>query len=175
MIRLQVQSRADSGTRYWCFLLANDWETLSKSTGKGFTTKNQQNMISGAIGSRIDKVRLGKSTGDFRTKGTSEDSPITQGKSAFGRPLPAGPSSTSHSVVLSIDRIELQQNDGRGMLFMFLILGDKIYSVQFGMNKVSRDANFDLLFIYSIQEFLWRVRVANFERLDLACSVNRFK
>ena len=104
MIRLQVQSRADSGTRYWCFLLANDWETLSKSTGKGFTTKKQQNMISGAIGSRIDKVRLGKSTGDFRTKRTSEDPPKTLGKSAYGRPLPAGPSSkfreTPHSVPL---------------------------------------------------------------------------
>ena len=46
-LRLQVQ---DFGSRYWCFLLANDWETLSKSSGKGFTAKNQQNMISGAIG-----------------------------------------------------------------------------------------------------------------------------
>ena len=44
---------------------------------------------------RIDKVRLGKSTGDFRTKRTSEDSPKTQGKSAFGRPLPAGHSRPS--------------------------------------------------------------------------------
>ena len=52
-----------------------------------------RNKLAGESTLRIDKVRLGKSTGDFRTKGTSEDSPKTQGKSAFGRPLPAGPSS----------------------------------------------------------------------------------
>ena len=85
MLRLQVQ---DSGSRYWCFLLANDWETLSKSSGKGFTAKNEQNMISGAIGSESTKLGPGKSTGDFRTKKTSEDPPKTLGKSAYGRPLP---------------------------------------------------------------------------------------
>ena len=65
---------------------------------------NGRNKLAGESTLRIDKVRLGKSTGDFRTKRTSEDPPKTLGKSAYGRPLPAGPSSkfreTPHSVPL---------------------------------------------------------------------------